>query len=66
MSKLLIRPGVPDKTGCVINVTPQSAGWRHVGFQVHLLKPSQLMQGGSGERQFMRDVANALSAVGVR
>jgi 5-deoxy-glucuronate isomerase len=51
MSKLLIRSGKPDETGCVINVTPQSAGWRYVGFQVHRLKAGQTLEGGSSERE---------------
>ena len=51
MSKLLVRPGAPDKNGCVINVTPQSAGWRHIGFQVHRLEPSQVVRGGSDDRE---------------
>jgi 5-deoxy-glucuronate isomerase len=51
MSKLLIQSGKPDETGCVINVTPQSAGWRYVGFQVHRLEAGQTLQGGSSERE---------------
>ncbi len=51
MSKLLIQSGAPDAAGCVINVTPQSAGWRHVGFQMHHLKAGQLVRGGSSVRE---------------
>ena len=51
MSELLIRPGAPDATGCVINVTPQSAGWQYIGFQVHRLTAGQTLEGGIDERE---------------
>ncbi len=51
MSKLLIRSGTPDADGCVLNITPQSAGWRHIGFQVHRLKARQVVRGGTRERE---------------
>src|SRR6266446_5364540 len=37
MSKLLVRPREPDAEGCVVRVTPDSAGWRYVGFEVYRL-----------------------------
>jgi 5-deoxy-glucuronate isomerase len=37
MSKLLVRPSEPDAEGCVIRVTPESAGWRYVGLEVYRL-----------------------------
>jgi 5-deoxy-glucuronate isomerase len=51
MSKLLIQSAVPDETGRVINVTPESAGWRYIGFQVHRLKAGQTLKGGIDERE---------------
>lgn len=51
MSKLLIPSGAPDEAGRVIDVTPESAGWRYIGFQIHHLKPGQTIRGGSGERE---------------
>ncbi len=51
MSKLLIQSGTPDAAGCVLNITPQSAGWRHIGFQVHRLKAGQVVSGREGERE---------------
>src|ERR1700689_1050230 len=51
MSKLLIQSGTPDAAGCVLNITPESAGWRHIGFQVHRLAPRQVVRGGTGERE---------------
>jgi len=37
MSRLLVKPRTDH--GQVIHITPQSAGWRHVGFDVHKLAP---------------------------
>jgi 5-deoxy-glucuronate isomerase len=51
MSKLLIRSGTPDADGCVLNITPESAGWRHIGFQVHRLKGGQVVRGGTQVRE---------------
>ena len=51
MSKLLIRSGTPGADGCVLKITPESAGWRHIGFQVHRLKRGQVVQGGARERE---------------
>jgi 5-deoxy-glucuronate isomerase len=51
MSKLLIQSGVPDAAGRVLNITPENAGWRHIGFQVHRLTPQQAVHGGSKQRE---------------
>jgi 5-deoxy-glucuronate isomerase len=37
MSKLLVRSREPGADGCVVRVTPESAGWRYVGFEVYRL-----------------------------
>ncbi len=37
MSKLLVHSHDPDHDGCVMRVTPESAGWRYVGFEVYLV-----------------------------
>ncbi len=51
MSRLLVRPHAPDASGCVLSVTPASAGWSHVGFQVHRLAAGQTLVGGEAERE---------------
>jgi len=38
---LLVKPHPRDDTGCVLSVTPESAGWAHVGFEVFHLKPGE-------------------------
>jgi len=51
MSRLLVHPHEPDAEGHVLGVTPESAGWRHVGFDVYRLKPGQELARDTGERE---------------
>jgi len=51
MSRLLVRPSGPDPFGCVLDVTPASAGWRRVGFKVCHLSPGQILHGGESDRE---------------
>jgi 5-deoxy-glucuronate isomerase len=51
MSTLLVRPQAPDAAGKVLEVTPASAGWDHVGFRVHKLGAGQTAQGGDAGRE---------------
>ncbi|WP_136161337.1 5-deoxy-glucuronate isomerase [Sphingomonas flavalba] len=48
---LRVRPHAPDSTGCVLEVTPESAGWDRVGFKVHRLAPGQMLAGGAVDRE---------------
>ncbi|MBV1909183.1 MAG: 5-deoxy-glucuronate isomerase [Kangiellaceae bacterium] len=41
MSYLHSRPEKKDEQGCIQNITPESAGWDYVGFEVHQLVPGQ-------------------------
>jgi 5-deoxy-glucuronate isomerase len=43
-SKLLVRPGQPDQGGRILHITPESAGWKYVGFEVFKLKPGQVLK----------------------
>jgi 5-deoxy-glucuronate isomerase len=51
MSNLLVRPRIPDSNGCVLDITPQSAGWQRVGFQVNHLAAGQTIGGGESGRE---------------
>jgi len=51
MSRLLVSPHAPDAAGCVLEVTPRSAGWRYVGFKVCRLEPGQKLTGGEADRE---------------
>ena len=50
MSKLLVRPEKGGH-GRVAHVTPQSAGWTYVGFDLHRLRKGETASGDSGERE---------------
>ncbi|WP_379064679.1 5-deoxy-glucuronate isomerase [Mesorhizobium sp. UC22_110] len=49
MSKLLVKARTGH--GHVANVTPQNAGWTHVGFDLHRLAPGQSVSGETGDRE---------------
>jgi 5-deoxy-glucuronate isomerase len=51
VSPLLVRPHDPDVSGCVLEVTPRSAGWTHVGFKVCHLAAARELFGGEGDRE---------------
>ena len=51
MSKLLVKPQAPDADGCIHEITPESAGWGHVGFAVHRLADGQTLSRETGERE---------------
>ncbi len=48
MADLLVRPQAPDADGMVHRITPESAGWSYVGFEVYDLKPGQTLQRPTG------------------
>jgi 5-deoxy-glucuronate isomerase len=48
---LRVRPHAPSADGSVLEITPASAGWSHVGFQVVHLHPGQRHEGGSADRE---------------
>src|SRR5690606_10728904 len=51
MSRLRIRPRTPAADGTVLSVTPESAGWSHVGFKVVQLADGQRHEGGDTGRE---------------
>ena len=48
-SKLLVRPDLANAHGCVHQVTPASAGWTYVGFEVHDLQPGDSLVRQTGD-----------------
>lgn len=50
-SKLLVRSHAPDANHTVVEVTPRSAGWKHVGFKVSKLSPGETLSGGEADRE---------------
>ena len=51
MSGLRVRPHAPAADGSVLEVTPESAGWDHVGFKVVRLSDGQTHSGGEAGRE---------------
>lgn len=51
MSSLLCRPTPPDAEGTVQHITPETAGWGHVGFDLHHLRPGQVLARHTGARE---------------
>jgi 5-deoxy-glucuronate isomerase len=49
MSRLRLRP--TSSQGQVLSITPQSAGWTYVGFDLHRLKAATRTAGITGERE---------------
>ncbi len=49
MSKLLVKP--KRSKSCVSKVTPKSAGWTYVGFELHALKAGEALTGGKKNRE---------------
>ena len=46
---LLLKNHAPDQNGLVHKVTPESAGWTYVGFEVHRLNQGQRVEGATGD-----------------
>lgn len=44
MSQLLLRPDHPGQDGKILSVTPESANWKYVGFEVYTLKKGETLE----------------------
>lgn len=64
MSKLRVRPHAPDANGTVLEVTPASAGWQHVGFKLVQLAPGQSYTGGEAGRETCLVVVAGTARIG--
>lgn len=53
MVRLLMKPKAQDEDGCILSVTPESAGWRYVGFEVFRLAPQQRLRRETGDREVL-------------
>ena len=60
---LLVRPHAPDAEGRVLSVTPQSAGWSHVGFALFHLAPGGRISGGTADRETCIVVLTGLASI---
>jgi 5-deoxy-glucuronate isomerase len=50
-SKLHIRPTSPDRSGRILHLTPEIAGWKYVGFDLYNLQPSEGISGINVDRE---------------
>jgi 5-deoxy-glucuronate isomerase len=50
-SPLLVRPSAPDADGRVHAITPDSAGWTYIGFEVFDLAPGQRLRRDTGDQE---------------
>ena len=51
MSKLLVKPNKPDANGRIHAITPASAGWTYVGFEVYRLQQGQSLRQATEDRE---------------
>lgn len=51
MSKLIVPSQQPDQEGKILQITPASAGWEYVGFEVYQLKPGQALTKETNEQE---------------
>lgn len=60
---LRVRPHAPAPDGSVLEVTPASAGWSYVGFQVVKLEAGQSHSGGAPDREACLVVLTGIAAI---
>ncbi|PRX39584.1 5-deoxyglucuronate isomerase [Planifilum fimeticola] len=51
MPDLHLKPHDPDQDGKILSVTPESAGWKYVGFEVYSLKKGQRLKRETGKNE---------------
>lgn len=51
MPNLIVPATTPDRDGCVLSITPQTAGWEYVGFQVFRLSEGQTLSRATGDQE---------------
>ena len=64
MSNLLVRSESPDADGRVLAITPESAGWRYVGFEVYRLVPGKRLERDAPDRETCIVVLSGRVALG--
>ena len=63
MSRLLLRAGAPDPSGRVHRVTPESAGWTYVGFELFRLAPGQVLERAGDGRELCLVLVGGRAAI---
>jgi 5-deoxy-glucuronate isomerase len=65
MSSLLVKPDLSPEAPQVHRITPESAGWQYVGFEVFDLTPSQRLDCDSGAREQCLVLLSGRAAVSI-
>lgn len=65
-SKLLSSCQRPDRHGCIQNITPETAGWKYVGFEAFLLKTGQTLHQDTGTTEVCLVLIAGLASVTTR
>jgi len=60
---LLVRPGQPAEDGTMLSITPESAGWEHVGFELLSLDGGDVAARDTGARELCIVVVQGLCTV---
>jgi len=58
MSDLLVQPGPPAPDGTIMSVTPESAGWTYVGFEILALREGTPARRDTGDRELCAVIVN--------
>jgi 5-deoxy-glucuronate isomerase len=64
MSDLLVKPSKHAEDGQIIHITPESANWKYVGFDVFDLKPGVTVTRGTGDREVVVVLVRGHATVG--
>lgn len=65
MSTLLSRHALPDAQGRTQHITPASAGWRYVGFELYELAAGQSMEWAAGEEELCLVLLAGLASIDI-
>ena len=63
MSYLHSRPSQVDDSGCIQNITPESANWKYVSFEVHQLATGQSKRFNSADKETCMVIVSGLADV---
>jgi 5-deoxy-glucuronate isomerase len=63
MPNLLVKPGAPDRNGRVHAITPESAGWTYVGFEVYRLADGRTVAQETGGREACLVLVSGLARI---
>ena len=66
MSDVLVHPSAPAPDGTILTVTPESAGWRYVGFEVLASEPEAVAERLTGDREVCVVVVSGTISVSSR